>query len=264
MLIEAPLRVLIADDEPLARARLASLLEGCRDPHAQVLASLASATAVQTWLQDHGCDLLLLDIQMPGDGLALAADLKQRADAPAVVFVTAHAQHALDAFGLNAVDYLTKPVRQERLQAALTRVAQRLREREALARVAALESPPDEVLQIHERGRLVRVPVGEVIYVKAELKYLTVRTPEQRYVMDGSLNDLEHRMGHRFLRIHRNTLVAKNAVRELARRAEPEAGSETEGEIQESWAVRVAPVQEWLPVSRRQLSAVREAIGAGD
>jgi two-component system response regulator AlgR len=130
------------------------------------------------------------------------------------------------------------------------------------------------VLPINDRGRVLRVPVAEVLYLKAELKYLTVRTATDRYVMDGTLNDWEQRLGARFLRIHRNALVAKSAVRELDRHAlrdEDEAGAAApdtaqapldDGSPTESWAVRVAQVGEWLAVSRRQLASVREALRA--
>lgn len=272
MLIQAPLRVLVVDDEALARARLRALLDACRDPHAQVVAEAGSAGQAQAWLRDHACDLVLLDVQMPGpDGLSLAALLRQLPRPPLVVFVTAYSQHAVDAFELEALDFLTKPVRQERLQAALGRVAQRLRERASIATEPAADE--SEVIPINDRGRLVRVPLAEVLYLKAELKYLTVRTVTDRFVMEGSLGDWEQRLTGRFLRIHRNALVAKAAIRELDRHGgdaaesgpgalEGGAVASEAGEAQDSWAVRVAPVNEWLAVSRRQLAAVREALRA--
>lgn len=272
MLTQAPLTVLIVDDEPLARARLRALLESCQDPHAQVVAEASTASGAQAWLREHGCDLALLDVQMPGpDGLMLAESLRHHPRPPLVVFVTAHARHAVDAYALEALDYLTKPVRLERLQATLARAAQRLREREAAAQAAvgAGEGPEDDVIPINDRGRVMRLPVGEVLYLKAELKYLTVRTATHRYVMDGTLNDWEQRLGTRFLRVHRNALVAKAAVRELDRHAVTEAEPESAhaplddgGAPGEAWAVRVAHVGEWLSVSRRQLASVREALRA--
>lgn len=272
MLTQAPLTVLIVDDEPLARARLRALLESCRDPHAQVVAEAGTASGAQAWLREHGCDLALLDVQMPGpDGLMLADSLRHHPRPPLVVFVTAHARHAVEAYELEALDYLTKPVRLERLQATLARVAQRLRERDAAAQLAAAPAVghEDEVIPINDRGRVMRLPVAEVLYLKAELKYLTVRTATHRYVMDGTLNDWEQRLGARFLRVHRNALVAKSAVRELDRHlpseAEPESAHaplDDGGAPGEAWAVRVAHVGEWLSVSRRQLTSVREALKA--
>jgi len=271
------IKVLLVDDESLARLRLRSLLEACVDPRADVVAEAATVSQAQAWLRDHVCDLVLLDVQMPGpDGLHLADTLRERSGVgmPAIVFVTAHAEHALRAFELDAVDYLTKPVRRERLQAALARVAQRLAERAAAQAQQRQNDSPEgsdggaDVVIVSDRGRLLRVPVAEVLYFKAELKYLTLRTAQQSLVMDGSLSDLEQRLGERFLRVHRNALVAKSAVRELQRHAptdfgELDGGGDNAGEAAEGWAVRVAHVNEWLAVSRRQVAAVREALAQG-
>jgi len=251
-----PMRVLIVDDEPLARLRLRTLLGDAQPPACEVVGEAGDGPQALAWLGKHDCDLVLLDVHMPGiDGTQLAAELRQRARAPAVVFVTAHAEHALRAFELEAVDYLTKPVRRERLQAALQRVAQRLQ-----ARPAPPEPDDSQVLVISERGRVLRLPLPEVLYLKAELKYVTLRTANRSYVLDETLSELEQRLGDRFIRVHRNALVARGAVRALERRAV--AGSEDEpGEV--GWAVQVAPLGEWLAVSRRQVSAVREAVEAG-
>jgi two-component system response regulator AlgR len=250
------LQVLIVDDEELARLRLRSLVQDCASPKAQVVGEAANASQALVWLADHACDLVLLDIHMPGlDGTQLAARIRQLPKPPAIVFVTAHAEHALQAFDLDAVDYLTKPVRRERLQAALQRVAQRV----GGARPAA--EPADEpVIVVSELGRKVRVPVSEVLYLKAELKYVTLRTATHTHVLDDALTDLEQRLGERFLRIHRNALVARKALRALERRVLPAEGEE---DAAESWVVRVAPVDEWLVVSRRQVAAVKEAIAEG-
>ncbi len=260
------LKVLLVDDEPLARMRLRGLLEACDEPRAEVAAEAGTASQAQAWLKDHGCDLVLLDVQMPGpDGLQLAEALRELPLRPAVVFVTAYAEHALRAFELDAIDYLTKPVRRDRLQAALARVAQRLAERAAARREPGQGAAEAEVISINDRGRLLRIPLAEVLYLKAEMKYLTLRTASQSLVMDGSLSELEQRLGERFLRVHRNALVAKAAVRELERHAptdfgELDGGSADGGEGAEGWAVRIAHVNEWLAVSRRQVAAVREAL----
>ena len=251
------LRVLLVDDEELARVRLRGLVNECVAPQAQVVGEAASVAQAVVWLAAHSCDVALLDIGMPGrDGTELAAELRGRSGAPAVVFVTAHAQHALRAFDLDAVDYLTKPVRRDRLHAALQRVAQRL----ALVPPAVVP-PTDEqaAIVVSDRGRVVRVPLAEVLYLKAELKYVTLRTAERSHVLDESLSDLHERLGERFLRVHRNALVARAAVRALQRRPMPGEGDDDGGE---SWAVCIAPVDEWLAVSRRQVAAVREALVA--
>jgi two-component system response regulator AlgR len=246
--VNAALRVLLVDDEALARVRLASLLRECAEPAAEVVGEAGDAAGALGWLERNACDLVLLDVQMPAlSGTALAARLRERADGPAVVFVTAHAEHALQAFELDAVDYLTKPVRRDRLQAALQRVAQRIAGRRPA------EPGEDAAIVVTDRGRLRRVPVADVLYLKAELKYVTLRTAEHTFVLDDALSDLEQRLGGRFVRVHRNALVARHAMRALERRVDADEGGE-------AWAVQVAPNGEWLAVSRRQLGAVREAI----
>lgn len=265
---EHPLRTLIVDDEPLARLRLRGLLEGLPGLPVHVLCEAASSAQALSWLKDHDCDLVFLDIQMPGpDGLQLAQSLEALPYRPVVVFVTAHAGHALQAFETQALDYLTKPVRRERLQAAVERARARVHERLAAATWQSTQSATEalddgEFLTITERGRLIRLPLVEVLYFKAELKYLTVRTATHSYIMEGSLTELEQRLGERFLRIHRNALAARKALRELGRHLAPPAG-EPDGEAGEGWAVRVALVDEWLSVSRRQVAAVREALAGG-
>src|SRR4051812_44019140 len=244
------LQVLVVDDEPLARARLRTLLADCAAPDAVVGGEAANATQAMELLRRLSFDTVLLDIHMPGaDGLALAGALQTLPRPPAVVFVTAHAEHAVAAFELDAVDYLTKPVRLERLQVALQKVE---RTGQATARAAPAAAP--EVLLIQDRGRTERVPLAEVLYFKAELKYITVRTAARSYILDASLSELEERHAAQFLRVHRNALVARRAVRALEKHYDPEEG--------EGWAVRLNGVEEVLAVSRRQLSAVREAISS--
>lgn len=268
------LRVLIVDDEPLARLRLRGLVDAIQEPRCEVVAEAATASQASAWLREHACDLVLLDVQMPGaDGLQFADALAQRqagqpgAASPLIIFVTAHAMHALRAFELEALDYLTKPVRRERLQAALARAAQRLSERAAAQAHQPADAPAAleqvDFITLTDRGRLLRIPLSEVLYFKAELKYLTLRTAGESHVMDGALSELEQRFGDRFLRVHRNALVARWAVRELERHT-PTSFGELDGadaaESSDSWAVRIVLVDEWLAVSRRQVAAVREAL----
>jgi two-component system response regulator AlgR len=253
-----PLRVLVVDDEELARLRLKSMVAECGEPRCTVAGEAANASQALVWLTTHECDLVLLDVQMPGrDGTQLAAELRLRTPAPAIVFVTAHAEHALKAFDLEAVDYLTKPVKRERLQMALRRVHQRLT---GGLPVTAQPQPAKEegpVIVVSDRGRIIRVPVDDVLYMKAELKYVTLRTAEHTHVLDDSLAELAERLGDRFLRVHRNALVARRAVRALERRA---IAGENADDGLEGWGVCIAPVNEWLAVSRRQVAAVREAL----
>jgi two-component system, LytTR family, response regulator AlgR len=242
------LTVLVVDDEALARARLRTLLGDCKTPAASVEGEAANATQAIELLRRQQFDVALLDIRMPGaDGLTLAQALRALPHPPALVFVTAHAEHAVQAFELEAVDYLTKPVRLERLQQALQKV-----ERLVLNQKEAGPEIPEEVLVIQGRNRTERVPLSEVLYLKAEQKYVTVRTAEKSHILDGSLSELEKKYTDQFLRIHRNALVARRAVRALEKHYDPEEG--------EGWAVRLNGLDELLVVSRRQLAAVREVI----
>jgi two-component system response regulator AlgR len=192
---------------------------------------------------------VLLDVHMPGiDGIELARSLRSRPGAPAVVFITAYAAHAVTAFELEAVDYLTKPVRAERLQQALQKVERHLNDR----RPAAAPEAQQDVLIIQDRGRTERVPVSEVLYLKSEFKYLTVRTATRSHIFDGSLSELEERYPTRFVRVHRNALVARSAIRALEKH--------DDGEDAEGWALRLDGIPEPVVVSRRQLSSVREVL----
>lgn len=242
------LKVLIVDDETLARSRLRTLLGDCTDPRAEVVGEAANAVAAMEQIQRMPCDLVLLDIHMPGvDGVALAANLRNLVSPPKVVFVTAHAEHALSAFELDAVDYLTKPVRLERLQQALQKV-------QRLQAASDLNDQPGttESLLIQERGRSERVALADVIYLKAELKYITVRTAEKEHIYDGALSELEQKYAHLFVRVHRNALVARRCVRAVEKHNDPVEG--------EGWTVRLDGCDERLAVSRRQLAAVRESL----
>jgi len=240
------LKVLIVDDETLARSRLRTLLGDCTDPSVEIVGEAANAVQAMEQMQHAPAEVVLLDIQMPGvDGVALAGHLRAMQPTPTVVFVTAHAEHAVAAFELEAADYLTKPVRLERLQKALHKV-QRQRG------TVAAPPVPSECLIIQERGRTERVPLSDVIYLKAELKYITVRTAEKEHIYDGALSDLEQKYPHLFVRVHRNALVARQRVRAVEKYHHPVEG--------EGWIVRLDGVDERLAVSRRQLAAVREAL----
>ena len=243
------LKALVVDDEALARARMRTLLADCKTPAVHCLGEAANAVQAMQMLQHQAVDVVLLDIHMPGaDGLALAQSLQALPQPPALIFVTAHAEHAVRAFDLEAVEYLTKPVRLERLQLALEKVERYIQSRRGLEANLAQE----EVLIIQERGRTERIPMQQILYFKAELKYVTVRTASRSYILDGSLNELEEKHRADFVRIHRNALIARRAVRALEKHFDAEEG--------EGWAVRLNGVDELLAVSRRQLAAVRELV----
>jgi two-component system response regulator AlgR len=190
------MRVLIVDDEPLARMRLAALLGECEG--AELVGSVGDGEAALAALTDLQPDLLLLDINMPGlDGLALAARLAGRTR-PQVVFCTAYENHALHAFELEAVDYLLKPVRLERLREALQRARKRL-----------AEAPRAATAWLHARVRdeQVRVALDEVICLLAEEKYVCVRHAGGELLIDESLRQLEEAYPDQLIRLHRNCLV---------------------------------------------------------
>lgn len=251
-----PLTVLIVDDEPLARLRLRTLVEACAEPRAVVVGEAADPAQALRQLDATPCDLVLLDIVMPGgNGLKLADEIRRRPGAPWVVFVSAHAEHALRAFEVDAADYLTKPVRRERLQAALLRVAQR----RAQEPQAVMIGP---VIVVSDRGRVLRVPEAELLYLKAELKYVTLCSQRGTWLLDEPLADLAQRLGPGFLRVHRNALVALAAVRALERRVGDGAAAGSAGEGDDGWQVQLTNGH-WLAVSRRQLPAVRQVLAEG-
>jgi two-component system, LytTR family, response regulator AlgR len=255
------LKILIVDDEPLARARLRELLGdiAIQLPTEVVgeagngLEALATLKAQQQ--QGVGVDVILTDIRMPGmDGIEFAGHLGSMEKPPAFIFTTAYDNYAVQAFDLNAVDYLLKPVRAQRLLTALHKV---------------LNTPPPDPavltgigrelrgggrthLPCHERGRLLLVPITEVLYLKADLKYVTARTVDRDYLLDEALTHLETEFSERFLRLHRAVLVAKSALAGF----EKAAGDDAEAY---GWAL-LRGVPEKLPVSRRLWSAAKAAM----
>ena len=250
------MRVLIVDDESLARNRLRRLLVEQTPPPTAIQEAANAAEALRALDSAAGMgapfDALLLDIHMPGQtGMELAQGLHAMPHAPAVVFVTAHAEHALSAFEVNAVDYLTKPVRRERLTAALQKVDLLMQARLAQSSPAAAEAAADteDSLVITDRGRTERVRLAEVVYFKSELKYVTVRTENHEYLWSGSLNEIEERYTNRYLRVHRNALVVPSAIRSLEKTHDADDA--------DGWQLRLFGIDDVLRVSRRQLPQVR-------
>ena len=251
------IRVFIADDEGPARERLKELLQDIAGDLPTVVAGeAANGVEALERLPASGAQVLLLDIRMPGmDGLELARHVTTLENAPAVVFVTAHDKHAVEAFDLNALDYLLKPVRATRLAAALKKAINvGAPQRESLARAAG---GPREYLSVAERNRIVLVPVRDIVFLRAEQKYVTVRTKVREHLIEESLIALEREftgadLPYPFVRIHRNCLVARAAIRGFER-----TGG---GEEEAHWQVVLDGVPERLPVSRRQWPTVRELI----
>lgn len=252
------LNILIVDDEPLARNRLRTLLGDCTTPKANVTGEAKNASEALAWLSKATFDAVLLDIHMPGeDGLVLAKAIKLLAHQPAVVFITAYAEYAVEAFELSATDYLTKPVRLERLQSSLQKIellnqSIRLLEPKNNSSEDEKTNESTDTLILQERGMTERVPLREILYLKAELKYISVRTALKTHILEGSLSELEARYPSQFIRVHRNALVAIHAMRALVKHHDLDEG--------ECWALRLVGVDDLLMVSRRQLAAVKEAI----
>ena len=259
-------RIFIVDDEAPARVRLTTLLSDIEAecPH-QLVGSADHAQAALDGIVQTKPDILLLDVQMPGmTGIELAAHLAKSPSPPAVIFVTAYDEYALKAFEVHALDYLMKPVRASRLVDALRRVAS-LRtgaQQQGIAAAAAELQPRRKHFSVQERDRLLLVPVADVLYLKAELKYVTVRTKTNQYLIEESLTSLESEFSSLFIRVHRNALVARNAIAGVEKGiayADHEQDSEHE-RGQESWQVIVRDVNERLPISRRQWPAVKALV----
>ncbi|MET0683631.1 MAG: LytTR family DNA-binding domain-containing protein [Casimicrobiaceae bacterium] len=247
---DAPLRVLIVDDEAPARRRLRDLLGDCAGalPLACV-GEAANGREALDLLHAVSADLVLTDIEMPEmGGLEFARHVLKLPQPPVVIFTTAHDKHAVQAFEVSAVDFLLKPIRVQRLLAALEKVP-RLKPVSA-TRLDALPSTARRFLSVTERSRVVLVPVDEIVYLKAELKYITIRTVEREFLLEESLTKLEEEFGSKLVRVHRNCLVARDAIRGFERRVGDEGDAH--------WEVLLKGIPETLPVSRRQQSIVRE------
>ena len=238
------LRVLIVDDEPLARARLRALLEA--QPGVQVIGEAGNGEAALAACAAEAPELVLLDIAMPGiDGLDVARHLARLEPRPAVVFCTAYDAHALSAFDAQAIDYLVKPVRSERLAAALERVRTFAAGREHGVSASGQRRTH---LCARIRGSLRLIPIEDVHYLQAEEKYVVVHHARGEDLIEESLKSLEEEFGERFVRIHRNCLVARHEIVELKRAPD--------GHVQAVLRHGQAP----LEVSRRCVSALRETV----
>jgi two-component system response regulator AlgR len=247
------LAILIVDDEAPARERLRDLLGDivAEQPN-QVVGMVGNGLEALRLLETTPVDVVLVDIRMPAmDGIEFAQHASLLRPAPPVIFVTAYDEHAVQAFELNAIDYLLKPVRSDRLSGAL----QKARKAKPIAR-ESLDSiaEPRRHLTCSERGKIHLIPIADVMYLKAELKYVTARTATREYLLEESLVQLEQEFADRFVRIHRNCLVARGAVTGFERSVGEDGG---EG----YWSVRLTGVDELLPISRRQWANVRAVLG---
>ncbi len=260
--------ILIVDDEPLARSRLRELLADLSPdfPH-RIVGEAPNAPEALSQIEASQPQIVLLDIQMPGmTGIELARHISARAQSgetarpmPLIIFVTAYDEHAVEAFEVRAIDYLLKPVRSERLAQALRRAMTRLPREHAheIDQLARATNTRRRHLSVHERGRVILVPLEQVVYLKAELKYITVRTREREFLIEESLAGLEDEFADRFVRIHRNALVARPSIAGFER-VQPQGEGDGGDPF---WQVVLRDVTERLPVSRRQWSIVKNLVG---
>ena len=238
------MRTLIVDDEPLARERLRALLGEIDD--IEIVGEAGDGASALAAVVELKPELVLLDIRMPGiDGLETARHLAGFETPPAVVFCTAYGDHALEAFEASAVDYLLKPVRGERLRTALDKV------RRWTAADRRIATPPGQArshLCARVRGNLLLIPIGDVYYLLAEDKYVIVYHGGGQLLIEEPLKALEEEFGDRFVRIHRNCLVARERLTGLRRDAQ--------GHL----VAVVAGVDAPLEISRRNLPMLRKLI----
>lgn len=248
--MDGPLKILVVDDELPARNRLKEILQDVSETVSlSVVAEASDGLKAITLLNDTAVDIVLLDIRMPGmDGIEVARHAQNLARPPAVIFTTAFDAYAVKAFELNAVDYLLKPIRAERLQAALEKARGRMGA--AQPGLAQLQHQARSHLSVSERGKILLVPVADILFLRAELKYITIKTGQWEYLLEESLTNLEEEFGEHFVRIHRSCLVARSAIRGFERATEVAGDGH--------WVVMLNGVDEKLAISRRQQHIIRE------
>ncbi len=240
------MRIVIVDDEPLARERLRRLLADL--PAYEVVGEADNGETALELIERERPDIVLLDIRMGGpDGLQVARRIARQSLPPAVIFTTAHAEHALSAFDASAQGYLLKPVRRDKLQEALQR-ARRPSRALSLEKLAASERPQREFVVATTRDGIKRIPIDEIVYFMADQKYTTVHHLHGEVLIEESLNKLEEDFAAWFLRVHRKALVATRFITGLER------GRQEDEEIH--W-LRLRHVAVLIPVSRRRLAEVR-------
>jgi two-component system LytT family response regulator len=216
----ARLRVLVADDEPLARRKVVGLLQKERD--VEVVAECGNGADCVSLIREHSPDVVFLDVEMPGlDGLSVLESLGPRA--PFVVFVTAYDEYALKAFEVQAVDYLLKPIDRRRFQSALERAREQVRlrsdgdvGRKVLSMLKEMRAKPPGRLPVRVNGRVVLVPVKSIDWVEAADNYVRLHVGAQSHLLRETLSSIQLRLDPaRFPRIHRSTLVNIERVKEL-------------------------------------------------
>lgn len=241
------MNILIVDDEPLARQRLIGLVQGLNGYEA--CANASNGKDALRLAQELKPDVVLLDIRMPGmDGIETAHHMNRLSKPPAIVFTTAFSEHALKAFETHAVDYLLKPIKQDRLHDALE-AATRLTKPQ-LEHLKHIDEQPKVRTHIcvKTRGSLELVPIETIRYFLADHKYVTLRTDDHECLIEESLKSLEGEFSHLFTRIHRNALIADKYMNGLEKNSEGHCVITIEG------------IEERLEISRRHLPHVRKKI----
>ena len=233
------LSILIIDDEKPARDRLRRLLNDV--PRCEVVAEASSGAQALEWIRELSPDVLLLDISMPGmDGMSLARVLQEGGASPAIIFCTAYQDQALNAFEVEAVDYVVKPVRIERLETAIEKARKYVG--------TGRGSEEEQYVRSTVGGKVVLTPVHRVICLVSEDKYTTVTHEKGSTVIDESLTELEQKYPGLFFRVHRNALVSRKHLRGLER--------STEGH---TYAL-LSGTDRKPEVSRRNISALRKLL----
>jgi two-component system response regulator AlgR len=239
--------VIIVDDEPLARDRLARMVSKMED--CQVVAQAENVEQALLAVAEFDPDVVLLDVRMPEeDGISAAKKITTMEDPPAVIFCTAYDEYALDAFSTDAVGYLLKPVKQEDLEAALLKT-QKLNKMQ-LAALAERQVPDNQRKHISAKTRrgVELIPLDNVRFFIADHKYVTVYHTEGETLIDDTLKELETEFSNLFVRIHRNALVAIEAIEGMERNP------------QGQYRVRLKNIEEKPIVSRRHVSRLRELL----
>ncbi len=238
------MRILLVDDETLARDRLRRMLQ---DEGHEVIGEAANGAEAVAGCDRLQPDLVLLDIRMPGmDGLEAARHLLEVEQPPAVVFCTAYEEHAIQAFDLQAVGYLLKPVRKEKLLQALQQTS-RLNKAQLSALNAADDGRRTHISARTHKG-VELIAIDDVKFFQADQKYVTVRSADSEIIVDETLRELEDEFADVFVRVHRNALVAKKHIDGLVK---DDAGVVS---------VRLKDVPETIAISRRHLPAVRKVV----
>lgn len=240
------MNVLIVDDEQLARQRIRKMLS--ISSGYQIIGEAETGEDALRKTQVSCPDVVLMDIRMPGmDGIEAASYISQLDKPPAIIFTTAYSEHALAAFEAHAIDYLLKPIKQSRLEAALD-AAKRMNKAQLNHLRDDKFNRAREKICVKNRGSLELIPLDEIVYFKADQKYVTLRTHDQEYLIEESLKTLEQEFTPLFIRIHRNALVARQLLNGLTKN--------NEGHV----CVSFNDIDDLLEISRRHLPIIRKQL----